>query len=305
MLLPISFFFQIFFMIVALTQLLTGIVGNLLIMIVNCKTWIKSKKLSSFDRILSSLSITRCISLCLMFLHLMFSLIFPKSKYPELMSLIILNSWLFLDTCSLWIVTLLNIFYCVKIANLNHLLFLWIKRNLSLKTPWPLLACLLVPIISNFLQILLNKILQSVHSTQENVRNSTMVSISDSIFLLMAPVILSFSLQFIINLVSCSLLIFSLRRHMQEMQKNATSFWNPQTKAHVGAMKVIIYFLILYVPYSIAQLIIFLPSFGIRNNWIRSVLIIVNCTYSPGHTIFIILLHPKLKARIKSILWCN
>uniref|UniRef100_A0A5F8HI72 Taste receptor type 2 n=1 Tax=Monodelphis domestica TaxID=13616 RepID=A0A5F8HI72_MONDO len=128
--------------IVALTQLLTGIVGNLLIMIVNCKAWIKSRKLSSFDRILSSLSITRCISLSLMFLHLIFSLIFPKSKYPELMALIILNSWLFLDSCSLWIVTLLNIFYCVKIANLNHLLFLWIKRNLSLKTPWPLLACI-------------------------------------------------------------------------------------------------------------------------------------------------------------------
>ncbi|XP_074051221.1 taste receptor type 2 member 4 [Macrotis lagotis] len=305
MLLPISFFFQIFFTLLCLTQLLIGIVGNLLIMIVNFRTWIKSKSLCSFDMILSGLSITRCISLCLMFLHLLFSLISLDSEYHEFITVIILNTWIFLDSCSLWIVTLLNIFYCVKIANFNYFLFCWLKRNVSLKTPWLLLACLLVPVFLNFLSILSSKIPNSFGSTQENVRNSTMVSTRDSIFLMFAPVVLSFSLQFVINLVSCSVLISSLRSHMQKMLKNANNFWNPQTEAHVGAMKVMIYFLILYVPYSIAQVIIFLPSFGIRNYWIKVILMMINCTYSPGHTIFIILLHPKLKARIKNILWCN
>ncbi|XP_043821489.1 taste receptor type 2 member 4 [Dromiciops gliroides] len=305
MLLPISFFFRIFFIIFSLIQLLTGIVGNLLILAVNCRTWIKSKNLSSFDTILSSLAITRCICLCIMFLYLVFSLIFLESECPVLIYAMILNSWIVLDSCSLWIVTLLNIFYCVKIANFNHSLFLWLKRNLSLKMPWLLLACLLVPVFSHFLSILLSKIPSSIDSTQENARNSTNISSRGSIFLIVASVVLSFSLQFVINLVSCSLLISSLRRHMQEMQRNANSFWNPQTEAHVGAMKAMIFFLILYVPYSIARMIIFLPSTGIRNYWINGILLVVNCTYSPGHTIFIILLHPKLKARIKNILWCN
>ncbi|XP_074122785.1 taste receptor type 2 member 4 [Sminthopsis crassicaudata] len=302
MLVPISFFFNIFVLTFSLIQLLIGIIGNLLIMTVNCRTWIQSKNFSSFDMILCSLSITRCICLCLMFLHLMFNLFFLESKYPEFMAIIILNAWIFLDSWSLWIVTLLNTFYCVKIASFNHSLFLWLKRNLSMKTPWLLIACLLVPLFSHFLSLLISKI---PNSLQENVSNSTMVSTRDSIFLMMAPVILSFSLQFIINLVSCSLLISSLRKHMQEMQKNANSFWNPQTKAHVGAMKVMIYFLILYIPYSIARLIVFLPSLGIRNYWLRGILTVINCSYSPGHTIFIILLHPKLKARVKNILWCN
>ncbi|XP_072506400.1 taste receptor type 2 member 4 [Notamacropus eugenii] len=300
----ISFFFHIFIMIFSLTQLLTGIVGNLLIVIVNCRIWIKSKNLSSFDMILSSLSITRYICLCLICLYFLLSLIFPESESPSLMSIIILNAWMFFDSCSLWIVTLLNIFYCVKIANFNHSLFLWLKRNLSLKTPWLLLACLLVPVSSRFLFILLSKIPNSIDSTKENVRNSTMVSTSGSL-LLMIPTGLGFILQFVINLVSCSLLISSLRRHMQEMQKNASRFWNPQTEAHVGAMKVMIYFLVLYVPYSIAQLVIFFPSLWISNYWIRGITTMVNCTYSPGHTILIILLHPKLRARIKNILWCN
>ncbi|KAM8980845.1 taste receptor type 2 member 4 [Sarcophilus harrisii] len=301
-LVPTYFFFNIFIIIFSLIQLLIGIAGNLLIMAVNCRTWIQSKNFSSFDMILCSLSITRCLCLCLMFLHLMLSLIFLESKYPEFMALIILNAWIFLDSWSLWIVTLLNAFYCVKIASFNHSLFLWLKRNLSMKTPWLLLACLLVPLFSHFLSLLISKI---PNPFQENVSNSTMVSTRDSIFLMVAPVILSFSLQFIINLVSCSLLISSLRKHMQKMQKNANSFWNPQTKAHVGAMKVMIYFLILYIPYSIARLIVFLPSLGIKNFWLRGILTVVNCSYSPGHTIFIILLHPKLKARVKNILWCN
>ncbi|XP_036616502.1 taste receptor type 2 member 5 [Trichosurus vulpecula] len=125
--------------------LLTGIVGNLLIVTVNCRIWIKSKNLSSFDMILSSLSMTRCICLSLM---------------------------------------------CLKIPN-------------------------------------------SVGSSKENMRNSTMVSTSGSFFFVMVPLGLSFSLRFVINLGSCSLLISSLRRHMQKMQKNASSFWNPQTEAHI------------------------------------------------------------------------
>uniref|UniRef100_A0A4X2L2Q9 Taste receptor type 2 n=1 Tax=Vombatus ursinus TaxID=29139 RepID=A0A4X2L2Q9_VOMUR len=294
-----------FFSAMSKSWLLTGIVGNLLIMTVNCRTWIKSKNLSSFDMILSSLSITRCICLCLICLHLLLNLIFLESECPKFMSMIILITWLFLDSCSLWIVTLLNIFYCVKIANFNHSLFLWLKRNLSLKTPWLLLACLLVPVSSNFLFILFSKTPNLIGSAEENARNSTMVHTSGSFFLVVVSLGLSFSLQFVINLVSCSMLISSLRRHIQEMQKNASSFWNPQTEAHIGAMKVMIYFLILYVPYSIAQLITFFPSFGIKNHWIKGIVTMLNCTYSPGHTILIILLHPKLKARIKNILWCN
>ncbi|XP_020853696.1 taste receptor type 2 member 4 [Phascolarctos cinereus] len=300
MLLSVTFFFQIF----SLIQLLIGIVGNLLIMTVNCRTWIKSKNLSSFDMILSSLSITRCICLCLICLYLSSTLLFPKNECHKLMYSIILTAWLFLDSCSLWIVTLLNIFYCVKIANFNHSSFLWLKRNISLKTPWLLLACLLVPVSSHFLIMLVSKIPNFIGSSKENVRNSTMVHTSGS-FLVVVSLGLSFSLQFVINLVSCSLLISSLRRHIQEMQKNASSFWNPQTEAHVGTMKVMIYFLILYVPYSIARLITFFPSYGIKNYWIKGISTMINCTYSPGHTIFIMLLHPKLKARIKNILWCN
>ncbi|XP_068943142.1 taste receptor type 2 member 4 [Petaurus breviceps papuanus] len=303
MLVSVSFFFHIFFMIFSVIHLLTGIVGNLLIVTVNCRTWIKNKNLSSFDMILSSLSIIRCISLCLMFLYLVISLIFLQSECPTLVCTIIVSTWILVDSCSLWIMTLLNIFYCVKIANFNHCLFLWLKRNISLKTPWLLLACLLVP-VSAHLFILLSKIPNSLGSSKENLRNSTMVSTSGSVFFL-TSIVLSLSLQFVINLVSCSLLISSLRRHMQEMQKNASSFWNPQTKAHVGAMKVMIFFLILYVPYSIAQLTAFSPSFVRRNYWVRGITIMVNCAYSPGHTILIILLHPKLKARIKNILWCN
>uniref|UniRef100_G3VNQ2 Taste receptor type 2 n=1 Tax=Sarcophilus harrisii TaxID=9305 RepID=G3VNQ2_SARHA len=241
-LVPTYFFFNIFIIIFSLIQLLIGIAGNLLIMAVNCRTWIQSKNFSSFDMILCSLSITRCLCLCLMFLHLMLSLIFLESKYPEFMALIILNAWIFLDSWSLWIVTLLNAFYCVKIASFNHSLFLWLKRNLSMKTPWLLLACLLVPLFSHFLSLLISKI---PNPFQENVSNSTMHYLQ--IFWLKMGSLLSF----FVLLLSSAMLIISLNRHHRRMLHHMESRKDARAKAHVAALKSLISFL-LYIIYFLA-----------------------------------------------------
>ncbi|XP_058425432.1 taste receptor type 2 member 4 [Diceros bicornis minor] len=296
---------QIFFISsVTVSVILTfvGLTVNLFIAVVNYKTWVNSHRISSSDRILFSLGITRFLMLGMLLLHIIYvsSLNVERSVYlPTFFQ----SCWMFLDSNSLWCVTLLNALYCVKITNFQHSVFLLLKRNLSPKIPRLLLACVLISAFTTLLYL----VLQQTSPIAEFVtgRNGTVFNINEGALFLVTSLTLSSFLQFSINVTSASLLINSLRRHIQKMQRNATGFWNPQTEALVGAMKLMICFLILYIPYSVAALLLYLPSPVGMNLEARCMCMIISTFYPPGHSVLIILTHPKLKTKAKKILCCN
>ncbi|XP_074223000.1 taste receptor type 2 member 4 [Camelus bactrianus] len=275
-----------------------GVIANLFIAVINYKNWVKSHKISSSDRILFSLGITRVLILGL-------STIFSISssiRRSVSISTYFLSCWLFLDSNSLWFVTLLNALYCVKITNYQHPVFLLLKRNLSPKMPRLLLACVLISAFTTLLHVVLREASRSLELVTG--RNGTVCDVNEEIFLLVSPWLLSSCLQFSLNVTSASLLINSLRRHIQKMQRSATALWTPQTEAHVGAMKLMICFLILYVPYSVASLLHYLPSVA-SDLRLKSIYIIISTFYPPAHSVLIILTHPKLKTKAKKILHFN
>ncbi|XP_008509613.2 taste receptor type 2 member 4 [Equus przewalskii] len=296
---------RIFFIcsvIVSVILTCVGLIVNLFIAVVNYKTWVKSHRISSSDRILFSLGITRFLMLGILLLNNVYinSLKVERSVY---LSTFFLLCWIFLDSNSLWSVTLLNALYCVKITNFQHSMFLLLKRNLSPMIPRLQLACVLISAFTTLLYVLLRQ----TSPVPEFVtgRNSTVFNINEGILFLVTSLVSSSFLQFMINVTSASLLINSLRRHIQKMQRNATGFWNPQTEAHVGAMKLMICFLILYIPYSVAALLHYVPSSVGMNLGARSICVIVSTLYPPGHSVLIILTHRKLKTKAKKILCFN
>lgn len=210
---------------------------------------------------------------------------------------------MFLDSNSLWFVTLLNALYCVKIANCQHSMFLLLKRNLSPKMPRLLLVCVLISAVTTLLYVVLRQVAPLPESVSG--RNGTVFDINEGILSLLTPLVLSSLLQFILNVTAASLVINSLRRHVQRMHRNATVLWNPQTEAHLGAMKLMIYFLILYIPYSVVTLLHYLPSSVAVDLGAKSIYIIISTFYPPGHSVLILLTHPKLKTKAKKILCCN
>lgn len=203
---------------------------------------------------------------------------------------------MFLDSNSLWFVTLLNALYCVKIANYQPSLLLLLKQNLSPKMPWLLLVCMLISVSTTLLYVVLR---QKAPPPSEFVagRNDTVFDITEGILSLVTPLVLSSFLQFIINVTSASLLISSLRRRIQTMQRNAAVLWNPQTETPVGALKLMIYFLILYILYSLASLLHYLPSSVGMDLGAKSIYVIISTIYPLGHSVLIILTHPKLKTK--------
>lgn len=291
----------LFFSSVIISAILTfvGLIVNLFIAVVNCKTWVKSHRISSSDRILFSLSITRFFILGLN--TLLF--IIPNTARSVYFSTLFLTCWMFLDSNSLWFVTLLNALYCVKIANCQHSMFLLLKRNLSPKMPRLLLVCVLISAFTTLLYVVLRQVAPLPESVSG--RNGTVFDINEGILSLLTPLVLSSLLQFILNVTAASLVINSLRRHVQRMHRNATVLWNPQTEAHLGAMKLMIYFLILYIPYSVVTLLHYLPSSVAVDLGAKSIYIIISTFYPPGHSVLILLTHPKLKTKAKKILCCN
>lgn len=202
---------------------------------------------------------------------------------------------MFLDSNSLWFVTLLNALYCVKIANYQPSLLLLLKQNLSPKMPWLLLVCMLISVSTTLLYVVLRQ--KAPPSEFVAGRNDTVFDITEGILSLVTPLVLSSFLQFIINVTSASLLISSLRRRIQTMQRNAAVLWNPQTETPVGALKLMIYFLILYILYSLASLLHYLPSSVGMDLGAKSIYVIISTIYPPGHSVLIILTHPKLKTK--------
>ncbi|XP_006861318.1 PREDICTED: taste receptor type 2 member 4-like [Chrysochloris asiatica] len=298
----LTFFFSVIIASVVLN--FVGLIVSLFIAVVNYKTWLARRSLSSSDKILSSLAVSRFLMLGLFLLNMTFFLIDLNVERSVSLSTFFLLSWMFLDSCNLWFVTLLNTLYCVKIANFQHSVFLLLKRHLSPKIPRLLLACVLTPALTTLLYIVLRQTL-SLPDFGTKRRNGTVFDINTDILSLMVSFFLSSFPQFILNVTSASLLINSLQRHIQKMQRNATGFWNPQMEAHMGAMKLMIYFLVLYIPYSVSVLINYLPaSVGTDLNT-KAVCVLIYNVYFPGHSVLLILTHLRLKTKAKQILCCH
>lgn len=273
-----------------------GIIANLFIIVIIIKTWVNSRRIASPDRILFSLAITRFLTLGLFLLNSVY--IATNTGRSVYFSTFFLLCWKFLDANSLWLVTILNSLYCVKITNFQHPVFLLLKRTISMKTTSLLLACLLISALTTLLYYMLSQISRF----PEHIigRNDTSFDLSDGILTLVASLVLNSLLQFMLNVTFASLLIHSLRRHIQKMQRNRTSFWNPQTEAHMGAMRLMICFLVLYIPYSIATLL-YLPSYMRKNLRAQAICMIITAAYPPGHSVLLIITHHKLKAKAKKI----
>ncbi|XP_059512101.1 taste receptor type 2 member 4 [Myotis daubentonii] len=295
------FFFSV--LIISVVLDFVGLIVNLFIAVINYKTWVQSHGVSSSDRILFSLGMTRFLMMGMSLVYIFCLFISPNvERFVYLPNIFLLVS-MFLDSSSLWFVTLLNVLYCVTIANLKYSIFLLLKRNLSPKTPRLLLACVLLSAFTMLLYIVLRqKLLFPEFVTTE--RNGTEFNADEGTLSVVISLFLNSFLQFIINVTSASLLINSLRRHIQKMQRNATGFWNPQTEAHVGAIKLMAYFLLLYIPYTVATLFQYFPSKDLDLGT-RSICIIISTFYIPGHSVLIVLTHPKLKSKAKKIICFN
>ena len=131
-----------------------GILGNGFIALVNCIDWVKRRKISSVDQLLTALAISRITMTWLVFLDGWISVLYPALYFTGKMLRLYLITWAVINHCNLWLTTILNMFYFLKIANFSNTIFLYLKFRIKNA----ILVTLLVSLFFLVLNIVVMKI---------------------------------------------------------------------------------------------------------------------------------------------------
>uniref|UniRef100_A0A8C8S0S0 Taste receptor type 2 n=1 Tax=Pelusios castaneus TaxID=367368 RepID=A0A8C8S0S0_9SAUR len=272
-----DFFFSL---VILAVESVIGIGGNGVIFAVNLANWVMSRRLSSCEMILIFLSLSR---FCLQSWVLVGFIC--KTFYPAIYD----------KENVLWFAAWLSVLYCAKIANFTQPLFLWLKRKISSLLPKLMVGSSLFSLV-NSVPFLWNT--YNVYSNNSMANTTEQRVLKDSNFFpLLFLCSIGLCLPLIVFVASTVMLIISLWRHTRKMQNNEPGFMDPSMEAHLGAIKSIFSFLILYIFYFVALLI--LLSNILANNIGDIICRVMMAAYPMGHSIILILGNPKLKqARI-------
>nr|XP_048288750.1 taste receptor type 2 member 117-like [Myodes glareolus] len=250
----ISDIFQKTFMIILIVEIIIGNLGNGFLVLVNCMNWVKRKKISFVNQILTALATSRICMLLLFFKTLLISSVYSESIRTSGMTQTLNNSSMIINHFSIWLATCLGALYFLKIGNFSNSLFLYLKGRVKKAVSVILLASLVL--------LLLNVLLINLEinvCTSEYQRN---VSYSfDSHYqaqchwhvLIIHTTFLS--VPFGVCLSSFLLLIFSLWTHHQKMQQHAQGSRDARTTAHIKVLQTVIAFLLLYTIFILSLLI--------------------------------------------------
>ncbi|XP_056419451.1 taste receptor type 2 member 40-like [Hyla sarda] len=204
------------------------------------KKWKSLKCLQDCDKILSSLAISRGLYFLSFITRNSIYQFFPGLLQNNIfITSAILVQIMFTFYNSLWLATLLCVFYCVKIVTYNYKLFIFLKTRISTMVPWLILSSLLISLISSLPYAWYGYDLKSQNVSNGSTGNMTgyeLVTVPNS-----NNQFLIFSLgnipPFVIFCVSISLLIHFLLIHTRRMRSNESHTQSPNLKSHFGALK--------------------------------------------------------------------
>nr|XP_003733748.2 taste receptor type 2 member 9 [Callithrix jacchus] len=234
-------------------ELTVGLLGNGFIVLVNCIDWLKRRDVSLIDIILISLAISRICLLCVISLD-GFLILLSQDAYENSKLVIIVDVvWTLANNSSLWFTSCFSIFYLLKIVNISHPFFFWLKLKINEVILGILLGSFLISLIMSISVNIWYDFFKASHEV--NITQEFKVSKIRNAFK-QITLNLGAMVPFIICLISFFLLLFSLVRHTQQIQLHATGFRDPSTAAHMRAMKAVIIFLLLLIVYYSVFLVI-------------------------------------------------
>ncbi|XP_005379689.1 PREDICTED: taste receptor type 2 member 14-like [Chinchilla lanigera] len=291
------------FTIILSAESIIGIVGNVFIALVNCMDWIKRRKISLVDQILTSLAISRLGLLCSALTHTMLYTVHPDWLKTEKMLRMFIIAWVVTNHFSIWLATCLILFYFLKIANFSNSIFLYLK--------WKVKKVVLVALLISLVLLLFNIIAIDIQINVWMDRSKRNVSYTYSLknFKQLPRLLLFYSsmfmlIPFIMSLIACVLLIFSLWKHWKKMRHNAKGSRDAGTAAHIKAMQTVITFLLLYTMYLFC-LIMQISSFEFLEE--ENILFFehaIGIAFPSGHSLALIPGNSKLRQAFLSVPWC-
>ncbi|XP_045420090.1 taste receptor type 2 member 3 [Lemur catta] len=294
------------FLVMAVTELILGLLGNVFIGLVNGSSWFKNKRISLFDFIITILALLSIVLLWILFTDSLLLVSSSKVRDSEIVMQIIDIFWTFTNSLNIWLATCLGVLYCLKIASFSHSTFLWLKWRVSRVVVWMMLGALLLTCgstMSLFNEFKINSALRGINGTgnvTEHFRKK-----KNEYYLMHVLGTLWNLPPLIVSLASYLLLLLSLGRHTRQMQQNGTSSRDPSTEAHKRAIKIILSLFFLFVFYFLAFLLASASHFLPNNKVTVMICEIIVMFYPAAHSFILILGNKKLKQTFVDMLQCE
>ncbi|XP_002722200.3 taste receptor type 2 member 13 [Oryctolagus cuniculus] len=282
-------------------QFIFGNLSNGFMVLVNCVDWIKTRKASSIDKILTILATFRIGLIWVTLVYWFGAQYHSPLLITETPLRIIVSAWIFTNHFSLWFATILSIFYLFKIGNFSSPSFLYLK--------WRIKKVILMIQLATLIFLFLNLIQMNIHITDwihQDEGNATLDSrisgFSKFSYLALFTLTMYSLIPFTVALISFCFLLFSQWKHLQKMKSNSKEHRDPRTKAHISAIKSVLSFLLLYASFLLCLIIASIPSIY-QNHLAYSVLQSIKMIYLSSHSFILILGNPKLRQACVLMLW--
>ncbi|XP_040823838.1 taste receptor type 2 member 14-like [Ochotona curzoniae] len=273
---------------------ITGIFSNGFIALVNFIDWVKRKKVSSVDQILTALAISRTGLLLLETSYQLICVINPDWMVTDRMLRLITISWAVTNHFNIWFATSLSIFYFLKIVNFSNSTFLYLKLRVEKVVSMALLFSLVLLFL--YIAILNTQMNAYIGGCERNMTcrcNSNESLYFSRLFLL--TYLMFTIIPFTVSLITFLLLIHSLRRHLRKMQLSGMMSKDTNTKAHLESLQIMVTFLLFYAIFFLSVIIQVWTVELLEKNLIVVALQILELNFSSGHSCILILGNKKLR----------
>ncbi|XP_036155533.1 taste receptor type 2 member 50-like [Myotis myotis] len=290
---------QIFFSMLIMTGFILGNFANGFIALVNCIDWIKKHKISCADRILTALAVSRIGLLCVLVLN-WYATVFNLPFYSSEVRTTVFMAWIVNHHFCLWLATSLSILYFLKIANFSCLLFLhlkWRAERVVIMILWGnlfILVCHLT--VASIDEKMKMNDYEGNATWKTNLRDSVRLSS-------MTVLTLANFIPLTMSLTAVLLLIFSLWKHLKNMQLSGKGTQDPSTEVHIRAMQTVISFFLLFVIYFLAQIIPIWRPKTLQNNSVLMLCEVLGIMHPSTHSLILIWGNKKLRRAFLSFLW--
>ncbi|XP_005073024.1 taste receptor type 2 member 125-like [Mesocricetus auratus] len=284
---------------IIIVEFITGSAANGFIALVNITDWVKKRKISTVDRILTALAISRINMLWSVFIITLVSSLYPDLEVSMKTVRIKNSTWIVANHFSIWLATILSIFYFLKVATFSNHIFLYLK--------WRIKKVVSVTLLLSLIFLFVNILGMNIHIdvwTSASERNLSYSSTSKTytqfhrlIFLINTMFTL---IPFTVSLIIFTLLIFSLWTHLKNMRYNVKGSRDPSTVAHINALQTVVTFLLFYTGFFLTLATQVWVSQFLEKNVLFFAAIII--TFPSLHSCVLIIRNSKLRQASLSVL---
>ncbi|KAK7798161.1 hypothetical protein U0070_023482 [Myodes glareolus] len=283
-------------------EIVIGSLGNGFIILVNIMDWDKRRKISTVDKIFTALAISRLAFMWSLVIILLIYDLYPSLVISEKILRISNFFWTVVNHFSIWLATCLSLFYFLKIASFSNSIFLFLKWRAEKVVSMTLLVSLLFLFIN--LIVINAYIVIWFDGYKANMSYSSDSNEYGHFTRFLTPTNTMFTfIPFIVSLTTLFLLIFSLWRHLKNMQHNTKGYRDVSTTAHIKALQMVVTFLSLYTFFFLALVMQSLKNDVHFKNLFNLIFDGVALAFPSGHSCVLILGNTKLRRAFLSMMW--